>query len=170
MKQIKQIKKTKDLEVGFLISWLSLFLLSLGTGLVIISSSALALIPTDGGSTSTTAPSTSTSSSSSSDAKAVSKASDGSLGNDCADKNVNKCLKDDAFVGKLREIVKFLSAGVGVVVVLMLIIAGIRYSAAGSDTSAVAAAKKQIYNAIFALIAFALTWSFLQWLVPGGIL
>lgn len=95
---------------------------------------------------------------------------DGTVGNDCADKDVKKCLENDKFIGILKTIVKFLSAGVGILVILSIIVGGIRYTVAGDDAAAVTAAKKQIYNAIFALVVFALTFSFLQWLIPGGIL
>jgi hypothetical protein len=95
---------------------------------------------------------------------------DGTIGDDCADKDVKKCLENDKFIGILKTIVKFLSAGVGILVILAIIFGGIRYTIAGDDAAAVTAAKKQIYNAIFALVVFALTFSFLQWLIPGGII
>ena len=64
--------------------------------------------------------------------------------------------------------ITFLAAGVGVVVIIMIIVGGIRYSAAGGDASKVAAAKTQIFNALLALVAFIFLFAFLQWLVPGG--
>jgi hypothetical protein len=40
---------------------------------------------------------------------------------------------------------------------------------AGDSSDAVGKAKQRITNALFALVAFLLIFSFLQWIVPGGI-
>lgn len=69
----------------------------------------------------------------------------------------------------LFPIVDVLAVGVGVVVAVMIAIGGIQYSSARGDPSAVAAAKKKIFNALLALVAYGLTWSFIQFIVPGGI-
>ncbi len=75
---------------------------------------------------------------------------------------------DDCVNTYINTIINFLSAGVVVIVIIMVIIGGIRYSAAGGDAQKVAAAKQQIYNAIFALAAFIFLYAFLQLFVPGG--
>lgn len=75
--------------------------------------------------------------------------------------------------GIVRYILFFtniLSALVGIVVVAVIIVAGIQYTTSAGDPQAAAAAKKRISNAILALIAFGLTYAFLQWVVPGGVL
>jgi hypothetical protein len=53
----------------------------------------------------------------------------------------------------------------------MIIIGGIQYTTAGGDPNAakVMAAKKRIFNAIFALIAFGLLYAAINFIVPGGI-
>lgn len=69
----------------------------------------------------------------------------------------------------LIPIMNLLIGAVGIIVAIMIIAGGIQYSASGGDPQAVNAAKSRIMNAIFALLAFAFLWSFLQWIVPGGI-
>lgn len=63
-----------------------------------------------------------------------------------------------------------LSVLVGIVVVMMLVIGGIRYASAGSNPQAVTSAKKHISNALFALVLYLFMFAFLQWIIPGGIL
>lgn len=69
----------------------------------------------------------------------------------------------------LTIIINVLSAIVGVVIVMMIIVGGIQYSAAGDDPQKVQAAKTKITNALLALFLFIFMYSLLQWLVPGGI-
>lgn len=64
--------------------------------------------------------------------------------------------------------INFLSATVGIVVVLTIIISGIQYSTAGSNPQAASAAKKRIMGAILAAIAYLFLYGFLQFIVPGG--
>jgi hypothetical protein len=71
---------------------------------------------------------------------------------------------------RLLEFTNLLSGLVAVIVIAVIIIGGIQYSAAGGDPQKVAGAKKRIYNAIFAFIAYIFMYSFLQWVVPGGVL
>ncbi len=65
--------------------------------------------------------------------------------------------------------INVLSAIVGVVVVMMIIVGGIQYSAAGDDPQKVQAAKTKITNALLALFVFIFMYAFLQWIVPGGV-
>lgn len=78
-------------------------------------------------------------------------------------------LKDNCIVKDINQIVDFLSAGVAVVVVGVIIVGGIQYSLAGDKPEAVGAAKKRITNGLIALVVFILTFAFLQWLIPGGV-
>lgn len=82
---------------------------------------------------------------------------------------IQDCLKNNPVSEKLRLIVNALSAGVGVVVVAMIIVGGIQYIMAGDNPNATAEAKKRITNALIALVAFLFVGAFLQWLVPGGL-
>ncbi|HVO86168.1 MAG TPA: pilin [Candidatus Binatia bacterium] len=70
---------------------------------------------------------------------------------------------------KLNEIVNFLSAGVGIVVVASVIVGGIQYSIAGDNPARVTAAKKRVIDALIALLIFMFIFAFVQWLIPGGI-
>jgi hypothetical protein len=78
------------------------------------------------------------------------------------------CLKTNPIVKDINSLINFLSIGVGIVVVIMIIVGGIRYTTA-DNPQAVSAAKQHIANALIALVAFLLTFAFLQWLIPGGI-
>lgn len=66
--------------------------------------------------------------------------------------------------------INILSGLVGVVVIGVLVVSGIQYSASSGDPSAAAAARKKIINALLALVMFAFMYGFMQWLVPGGVL
>ena len=76
---------------------------------------------------------------------------------------------DNPIIRDLESLINFLSIGVGVVVITVIIIGGIQYMTAGGNPQAVSAAKSRIINALIALVAFIFTFAFLQWLVPGGI-
>jgi hypothetical protein len=72
-------------------------------------------------------------------------------------------------VHDLQNIVNFLSAAVGVVVIAVIIIGGVQYTIAGDNASALTAARQRITNGLIALFAFLFAWAFLQWLIPGGV-
>ena len=74
------------------------------------------------------------------------------------------------FVKYVDPAIRFLSAGVGVVVVAMVIVGAVQYSASAGNPQALAAARKRIINALLALLVFALIFSFLNFLIPGGLL
>lgn len=83
---------------------------------------------------------------------------------------VENCVKTNPiFTSVLLPAVNFLSAGVGLVVVAMIIIGGIQFSTAGGDPNKVKAARNRIVNALLALLAYMFLFSFLQWLIPGGL-
>lgn len=94
---------------------------------------------------------------------------DSSVGNVCANKTDQQCLKENPIIKDLNIIVGFLSGLVGVVVVGTIIMGGIQYAAAGDKADAVSAAKKRIINGVIALVTFLFVFAFLQWLIPGGI-
>lgn len=86
--------------------------------------------------------------------------------NDCS----NGVTKDSCGIVKIVvDITNVLSALVGVVVVLSIVIAGIQYSTAGGNPQTVAKSKKRIINALLALLIYIFMYSFLQWLIPGGL-
>ena len=91
------------------------------------------------------------------------------LGNDCNGQSSNTCLTQSPIIKTINNVINFLAAGVGLVVIIVIILGGIQYSMAGDNASATSEAKKRIINGLIALIAFLLTYSFLQWLIPGGL-
>lgn len=86
---------------------------------------------------------------------------------DCESANIDK--NNCGIVRYLLIFINAMSGLVGVVVIIMIIIGGIQYSSAGSDPQKVQAAKSKITNAVLALAMFIFMFSFLQWIVPGGI-
>lgn len=74
-----------------------------------------------------------------------------------------------AIYGYLLTFTNILSGLVAVVIVIMIITGGIQYATSADDPQKVTAAKKRIFNAIFALVAYIFMFAFLQWIVPGGV-
>ena len=78
--------------------------------------------------------------------------------------------KEDGCVAKyISMAIAFLSGGVGIVVVIMIIIGGIQYTSSSGDPQKVGAAKQKIFNAVLALVAWVLLLGFLNYLVAGGL-
>jgi hypothetical protein len=73
-------------------------------------------------------------------------------------------------VSYLVYAINIASATVAIVIVGSIIAAGIQYSSARDDPQAIAKAKHRILMAVIALALFIFGFTFLQWLVPGGIL
>lgn len=69
----------------------------------------------------------------------------------------------------IKPLIQFLAIGVGVIVVIVIIIGGIQYATSAGNPQATAAAQKRIFGAILALVAFALLYALLNWVVPGGL-
>jgi len=86
--------------------------------------------------------------------------------------NVVPCSQSSAssfVVNYLNPLINFLGIGVGLIIIIMVVIGGIQYSTSGGNQNQVAAAKKRIGNALLALVAFALMYAVLQWIIPGGL-
>ena len=66
-------------------------------------------------------------------------------------------------------LIRFLSIGVGVILTLSIIAAGIQYTTSEGNAEATQAAKKRIQNSIIGLGVFIFAYTALQFLVPGGI-
>lgn len=89
------------------------------------------------------------------------------IATDCNDATLNA--SNCGIVRYLIIFINVLSGLVGIVVITMIIIGGIQYSAAGDDPQKIQEAKKKISNALLALVVFIFMYVFLQWIVPGGI-
>lgn len=68
------------------------------------------------------------------------------------------------------DAINLLSALVGIIVVIMIVVGGIQYSTARDNPQAAAAAKDRIRNALLALFGYLFVYAFLQYIVPGGVL
>jgi Type IV secretion system pilin len=69
----------------------------------------------------------------------------------------------------LFAILRFLTAGVGIVIVGSLIWAGIQYIFSQDDPSAVSAAKNRILHSVIALLMFIFAFAILDFIIPQGI-
>lgn len=69
----------------------------------------------------------------------------------------------------IDDILNFLAVLVTPIVVIMIVVGGIQYSMAGGNPEAIKNARTRIFKAILALIVFISLWSFLKWLIPGGL-
>ena len=66
-------------------------------------------------------------------------------------------------------LLKFLAAGVGVIVVIMVIVGGVQYVTANGNPQAAQNARKKIINALIAFTTFIFLYALLEWLIPGGV-
>jgi hypothetical protein len=82
-----------------------------------------------------------------------------------------KCGSDKCdFIGKyVNPAIKAFSITFGLVAAISIIMGGIQYSTSEGDPQKSANAKKRILNTIIAVVAYIFLYSFLQFLVPGGL-
>jgi len=88
---------------------------------------------------------------------------------DCTGVDSNTCLKYNPMIQWIRFLINVLSALIGVIVIIMVTLAGIQYSSAADNPQGVQAAKKRIENVLVGLVAYIFLYAFLQWLIPGGV-
>lgn len=67
-------------------------------------------------------------------------------------------------------IIRFLSAGVGIVIVGSMVVAGIQYTSARGDPNASAKAKGRIQSNVIALLIFIFAYAILNYVIPGAVL
>lgn len=85
------------------------------------------------------------------------------------------CLGEDgpSGLGPIQDLIfaliRFLTIGVGIIITMSIIAAGIQYTTAEGNAEASQKAKKRIQNAVIGLAIFIFTWSALQFLIPGGL-
>lgn len=77
---------------------------------------------------------------------------------------------DCPVIDYLFRFITALTALVGVVVAVMIVWGGIKYTSAKDNPQQAAEAKETIRNAIIGLVAYFFIYAVLQWLVPGGVL
>jgi hypothetical protein len=87
--------------------------------------------------------------------------------------NCSDCTKvaagDCSIIDDLVVAINFLAAGVGIVVVIMIVIGGIEYTTSADNPQSVASARKKIINALIALVSFIFLYAFLNFIIPGGV-
>ncbi len=83
--------------------------------------------------------------------------------------------RGDAYPGQLNPILdiafailRFLSTGVGLIVIGSIIVAGIQYSASRGNPQATEAAIKRITSSLIGLLIFIFMFAFLNFIIPGG--
>jgi len=79
--------------------------------------------------------------------------------------NASTCL----FAKYINPAVALLSAMVGLVVVVTIILGAIEYIGSGGDPQRTASGRQHIINALIGLFAYILLFAFLQFLIPGGL-
>ncbi len=67
------------------------------------------------------------------------------------------------------SIIRFVSAGVGLIVVGSIIYAGILYSSSQGNPEQTQAAKNRIQNSVIGLVVYIFSFALVQYLVPGGL-
>lgn len=70
----------------------------------------------------------------------------------------------------INPAIALISAAVGVAIAIAIIVGGIEYITSAGDPQRAASGKKRIVNALIGLIAYALLFAFLQFIIPGGVL
>lgn len=98
-------------------------------------------------------------------------------GNSCGGVNTSiiNCNEGDdnkggGIFGILLIVLNVLTFGIGIAGTLGIVIAGVMYLTARDNEAQMVKAKNMLLNVVIGLVAYALLWAFLQWLIPGGII
>ncbi len=78
--------------------------------------------------------------------------------------------KGNPILDMLFGIIRFLSDGVGIVVIASIIIAGIQYSTSAGDPNSSAKALTRLKSSVIALLIFIFGYAILDYLIPGTFL
>jgi hypothetical protein len=70
----------------------------------------------------------------------------------------------------LFGIIRFLSAGVGLVIVASIIVGGLQYTGSRGDPQATAMAVNRIRSSLYALLLFIFAYAILNYIIPAGFL
>lgn len=66
-------------------------------------------------------------------------------------------------------IIRIMTAGIGIVAVIAIVVAGFLYVTAEDSVEQTNKAKQMIMNTVIGLVSFALMWALLEYLIPGGV-
>lgn len=104
--------------------------------------------------------------------------SDARTKDECGDGQVNTFLFGDCAGGSegegvfmvLNVILQVFTWGVGIAGTLGIVLVGIQYITSRDDPAQLTRAKSRMLQIVIGLVAYAVLWAFLQWLLPGGVL
>lgn len=88
---------------------------------------------------------------------------------DCPTKNKSTKTEDNGVWQLLLIVINILTAGIGITAVGGIIYASVLYASAEDKSDQVNQAKDLITNVVIGLIMFAVMWSLLNFLIPGGV-
>ena len=80
-----------------------------------------------------------------------------------------QCSGDNGILSLVATLLNWLAVGVAAAVLIGIVYGAIIYATAAGDESKAKHGIEIIRNAVIALILYALMWSFLQFLIPGGL-
>ena len=83
--------------------------------------------------------------------------------------NKSKDVKDNAIFQLLKVVLQIMTAAVGVAAVAGVVYAAVLYTSAGDAMDQVKKSKTIITDVVIGLVAYALMFLLLNWLVPGGV-
>ncbi len=75
----------------------------------------------------------------------------------------------NAMIDLLFAIIKFISDGIGLIIIMSLIIAGIQYTFSRGEPQAINSATRRIQSSVTALVIFIFAYAILNFLVPNGL-
>lgn len=87
----------------------------------------------------------------------------------CVPKDSGDNIAENPIIKLIAQVVRFLSVGVGIVVTISIVVAGIQYMASQGNPQAIQAAQSRLTNAIIALILFIFMTTIINFLIPGGL-
>ena len=77
--------------------------------------------------------------------------------------------EDTAVWALLLLLINIMTAGAGLLAIGGIIYGSVLYTTAGSSQEQIKKARSMFVNVAIGVIAFALMYAFLQWLIPGGV-
>jgi len=88
----------------------------------------------------------------------------------CSDKSVPKTTTENTGVwGLLLLVINIMTAGIGVIAIAGIVYGSILYSAAGDSSEKVSKAREVIRNVVIGMVAYALMYAALNFIIPGGL-
>lgn len=92
-----------------------------------------------------------------------------SICDDASKKPNNGEVKDTAIWQLLILVLNIMTAGITILAIGGFVYGAMLYTSSGDNQSQLVKAKEVIRNVVIGVVAFALMYSFLQWLIPGGV-